>query len=221
MRSAVLTLTRDRLAYTRHCFQTLRDHAGCDFDWYVLDQGSKDGTGAWLLEQPDLDVTLLHENIGICRGLNLLLDEAVNPADYDVIVRFDNDCEVLQPGTLEAVCVAAAETGWIVAPRVLGLRNPPATLEQVAAVGHQIGIVHHLGGIFMAIPAHLFSEHGYRYDETQPAWAGDELICPWWTSKGGRSGYLHGYAVNHYLTTDGQASDDADYWRRKLTEMAA
>ncbi len=44
MRIAVLTLTRDRLDYTQHCFQTLQEFAGCDFDHYVLDQGSTDDT---------------------------------------------------------------------------------------------------------------------------------------------------------------------------------
>ena len=48
---AVLTLCRDRLAYTQHCFETLRDNAGCDFDHFVLDQGSMDGTDEWLEQQ--------------------------------------------------------------------------------------------------------------------------------------------------------------------------
>ena len=48
MRVAVLSLTRDRLVYTRHCFAKLHEFAGCEFDHYVLDQGSKDGTDEWL-----------------------------------------------------------------------------------------------------------------------------------------------------------------------------
>jgi GT2 family glycosyltransferase len=44
MNVAVLTLTRDRLPYTQHCFATLKENAGCDYDHIVLDQGSTDGT---------------------------------------------------------------------------------------------------------------------------------------------------------------------------------
>lgn len=216
MRIAVLTLTRDRLVYTQHCFQTLWDNAGCDFDWYVLDQGSTDGTAEWLLGDEALDVTILEQNIGICRGLNLLLDEAVNADDYDAVVRFDNDCEVLQPDTLRVVCEAAVEHDAILAPRVQGLRNPPPTLAYTKLGGHRIDEVHHLGGIFMAVPARAFRD--FRYDERQPLWTGDELICPWWTARGGRCGYLAGYAVNHYLTTDGQAADIPAYFERRVLE---
>jgi hypothetical protein len=221
MKVAVLTLTRDRLAYTKHCFQTLRENAGCDFDWYVLDQASEDGTEDWLLNQDDIESIVLHRNIGICPGLNLLLEEACNPSDYDVIVRFDNDCEVLQPYTLATVAGVAWEHSAILAPKVQGLKNPPAILAQYKLGEHLIDEVHHLGGIFMAIPAKLFTEYGYRYEERNAPWAGDEQICPWWHSHGGRVGYLHGFSVNHYLTTDGQAEDDTDYWDRKLSEMAA
>ena len=103
MRVAVLTLTRDRLDYTQHCFATLHEFAGCDFDHYVLDQGSQDGTEAWL-QETDAEVVALDTNLGIACGLNLLLDESVNPADYDVIVKFDNDCELTLPNTLRDVC---------------------------------------------------------------------------------------------------------------------
>jgi hypothetical protein len=184
-----------------------------------LDQGSTDGTPEWLLGDEALDVTTLDRNVGICRGLNLLLDEAVNAADYDVIVRFDNDCEVTHHGTLSVLCEIALRYGWIVAPQVNGLRNPPPLLGPLKGEnGGIIDRVHHLGGIFMAIPATLFSEHGFRYDETQPPWAGDELICPWWTARGGEVGYLRGASVNHYLGTDGQVADIPAYFERRVLE---
>lgn len=219
MRVAVLTLTRDRLAYSQHCFQTLRNNAGCDYDHFVLDQASKDGSVDWLLSQDDLDVTILTENVGICRALNCLLDEAVNPDDYDLIVRYDNDCEVLTPDCLRVVCEVASDHQAIVAPRVLGLRNPPPILKTTQLGDHWLDETTHLGGIFMAIPAVFFAdEYGFRYDESQPPWAGDENICPWWRAKGGRVGYLQGFAVNHYLTTDGQVADIPEYFLRRQLE---
>lgn len=220
MRIAVVTLTRDRLAYTKHCFQTLRDNAGCEFDWYVLDQGSTDGTTEWLLEHDDLNVVALDENIGICRGINLILDTVCDPADFDVIVRFDNDCEVLTPGALREVCEAALEHHAIVAPKVLGLQNPPATIRTTPIGEHLLDETHILGGIFMAIPTLVF-EHGFRFDERMPAWTGDEAVVAWWRQRNGRAGYLHGFEVNHYLTTEGQQADIPAYFVRKDREYEA
>jgi hypothetical protein len=136
---------------------------------------------------------------------------------YDVIVRFDNDCEVVQPGTLKAVCEAAAAGDAIVAPRVLGLRHPPATGATFPAGGYTVGETAILGGVFMAIPGRLF-DAGFRYDEASPLWSGDERICDWYRARGGRCGYLDGYAVNHYLTTDGQAADIPAYFAQKRLE---
>ncbi len=218
MRIAVMTLTRDRLPYTQHCFQTLRDNAGCSYDHFVLDQGSTDGTVEWLDEQDDLDVTFVRKNIGICPALNLLLDEAINAEHYDVLVRVDNDAEVLQPDTLQIAADLASRFQTILAPRVLGLRNPPPTMSTFNLDGYTINETTHLGGIFMAIPATLFSELGYRFNEQFPPWTGDEDICRWYE---GRCGYIDALEINHYLTTDGQAADDVEYLERKLSEMSA
>ena len=45
------------------------------------------------------------------------LAELANPADYDVIVRFDNDAEVLLEDTLRRVCVVSVVNDLIVATR--------------------------------------------------------------------------------------------------------
>lgn len=224
MNIAVLSLTRDRLAYSKHCFATLQEKAGCKYDHWVLDNGSEDDTPDWLEEQGDFFVGYSDENLGLTPALNLLLDlcdPSQYDAQYDVIVRFDNDCEVIQPDTLRTVCEVAYEYEAIVAPRVLGLLNPPAIIGQVQAGEHVIEETAILGGIFMAIPASLFSEHGFRYDETMPTWTGDEAIVPWWRARGGTAGYLKGWAVNHYETTEGQRKRYPEYEQRKLAEMAS
>lgn len=219
MRVAVLTLTRDRLPYSQHCFQSLRDNAGCEFDWIVGDQASTDGTREWLFEQDDLNVELFDENLGICRGLNRLLLNLGDPAYYDVIVRFDNDCEVLQPGTLREAAEVAFAYDAIVSPHVNLLRQPPPTIGTATADHHVIRETPILGGIFMAIPARLFSQLGYRYDETSPLYTGDEAIVPWWRARGGTAGYLDGWHVNHYERVDEQAVRFPEYQARKQAEI--
>jgi GT2 family glycosyltransferase len=160
-------------------------------------------------------------NIGICRALNMLLDDTVDPEEYDAIVRWDNDCEVLTPNTLRDVAWAACETGWILAPRVNGLINPPPQASpRPIGVDRVVRETHVLGGIFMAIPADLFTDHEYRYDETFPPYTGDEAICGWWRARGGHCGYLQGYDVNHYERVIEQHDLLPDYQARKHAEMS-
>lgn len=218
---AVMTLCRDRLDYTRMCFDTLRQRAGTSFDWFVVDQASTDGTREWLREQDDLTVVELDENIGICRALNLLMDEAFDPADYDCIVRFDNDCEVVSHNALRETASFALSHDWIAAPTVLGLLNPPPKLPDRLVGSYLVGETMTLGGIFMAMPAHLFTRHGFRYDERFPPWTGDEDVCRWWRERGGHCGYLRDWQVNHYERIVEQRDVLPAYQERKLAEMAA
>jgi hypothetical protein len=209
VRIAVLTLTRDRLPYTQHCFATLREMAGCDYHHYVLDQGSTDGTPRWLDDQDLAFVVPQPENIGINRGLNLLLD-LIGLDDYDVVVKFDNDCELLTPNTLATVCGIALERDIVLSPRIHGLRNPVWSFGE----WHGIELTPIVGGIFMATPASVYQE-GFRYREDVGLWGTDDSdLC----RHVGRCGYVRGYDANHYLTTDGQHADIPDYFARTLAE---
>lgn len=215
-RIAVLSLTRDRLTYTRHCFGILHDQQGA-FDHYVLDQGSEDGTVAWLAGQ-DLELTALPENIGCCRGWNLLIDKHGIRGRYDVVVCFDNDCELTRPDTLSVVAGLAAEQNLILSPRVLGLRYPPPSIGCFNAGEHVIEETAILGNIFMAIPADLLNS--FRWDERNLPWAGGEAITSWFRSAGGRCGYVRGHECNHYPSTDQQHEDYPWYFARRIAEGA-
>jgi hypothetical protein len=215
-RVAVLSLTRDRLSYTRHCFGLLHEQ-DADFDHYVLDQGSDDGSVAWLSGQP-LELAALPENIGCCRGWNFLLETYKIPERYDVVVCFDNDCELIQPNTLKTVAGLAAQHQTILSPRVLGLRYPVPVLGEFELDEHTILETAILGNIFMAIPASVFDE--FRFDETNLPWAGGEAVTAWYRSRGGRCGYVRGFEVNHYETTDGQHETYPAYFARRLAEGA-
>jgi hypothetical protein len=218
---AVLTLTRDRLPYTQHCFGTLRANAGCEYDHYVLDQGSVDGTRQWLAQHAELfaGVVTLTANIGCTKGWNRLLRVASPLGRYDAIVCFDNDCEVLDPDTLVTVAGLAAEHEQILAPRVQGLMYPPATINRFALGDHMVDETQILGNIFMAIPSVLFWRDGFRWDEqAYQVWDGGESITQWHRARGGRCGYVQGFAVNHYLTTLGQVADIPEYFARRVRE---
>ena len=186
MKVAVLTLTRDRLAYTQHCFAKLREFAGCEYDHFVFDQGSGDGTMEWLRAyQRDPETTICiypsSMNIGISRAMNRTLEYVTSFArfwqyEYDVIVKFDNDCELTQPNTLRDVCQLALDGNAILSPRILGLINPPAPQGEFAISGEAIVDIPQIGGIFMAVPAWIYRD-GFRYDETNNL---DDVQLCWW-----------------------------------------
>lgn len=217
MKVAVLSLTRDRLEYTQRSFASLRENAGCDYTHFVLDQGSDDDTDHWL-EHYDAEVIWLKENVGIHRGMNLLLAHAGE--GWDAYVTFDNDCEVTMPGTLATAARVAHEGNWIVSPTVRGLINTPAPGAVVEVAGEKIGSFYALGGIFRAMPGRFARD--FRFNEQQPNWGGDENdVGKAAHERGYGMGYLLDWHVTHMDTTEGQWSRYPDYFERKTAEMIA
>lgn len=236
MRVAVLSLTRDRLWATQHCFATLRELAGCPFDHYVLDNGSQDGTQEWLkYDYPERhDLVLADGNMGVSRGMNVLLDRvALAREPYDVIVKVDNDLELLVPDTLKACCEIASDGGYISSPHIQGLNSPPSIERRVDLLDlrsgneYRVGIPNLLGGIFMAAPAFLYQSpaesgygYGYRHDPANPVWGLDDAkIVDHWRALGNEVCYLLDFKANHFLTTEGQAERDPSWYSRKVAEF--
>jgi len=215
VRVAVLSLCRDRLDYSRTCFASLQANAGCHYDHFVLDNGSADGTHECLAEQfqaGHITAYLLEPaNVGIYRALNLMLNKV--GGGYDVVVNFDNDCEVLVPDTLKAVCeLAVAHPGNVIGPVVQGLRKPPRVTSETWLRGMRVGLTDVIGGIFMPIP------RGWRYPEGGRYVHADGLVCAQARKEGGTVGQLLDYPVNHYETTDGQQARYPAYWDRRRAE---
>jgi GT2 family glycosyltransferase len=153
------------------------------------------------------------ENIGINRGMNRVL-ENLN-GDYDVIVKFDNDCELMQPNTLRDVAALALDGDCILSPRILGLNNPPAAQGEFLIDEERIIDIPQIGGIFMAIPAWVFER--FRFDESRLL-DDDVELCWWFRGQGGACGYVERLTANHYETTSGQHARYPEYFQRTLAE---
>ena len=226
MRVAIYSLTRDRLAFTHHCFETLRQRAGYPFDHFVLDNGSEDGTQEWLKAEHALgrfkEILLLDENVGISHGSNLMLDAIQRHAPYGLICKVDNDAEIVTADILAHLIKCFEDqrrfaSRLALSPRVEGIRNQPQRLRVEGRGGYRIGVTGIIGGLFHAAPWEVYRE--YRYPETLPLAKGqDDAFCGWLTEHGVLIGYVEDLVVNHYLGTDEQAKIFPGYFTRKWKE---
>jgi len=180
-----------------------------------------DGTIEWLIAEYEAELVVDEgQNIGVCKGLNQLLDIAFETDDYDVIVKFDNDCELTQPDTLKDVAELTVEGGCLLSPRILGLRQTPQATRELRIGDETILDIPQIGGIFLSVPGWVYGE--FRYNETNPLYGNDDVdLCRWFRQQGGTCGYVKRLEAWHYETTDGQEARYPEYWERKLAEMGA
>lgn len=99
MKNAVIMLTCNREDYTRKTIenferQLLASGRISDFDFFIYDNGSTDGTAEYLKEYSgklNIDVTYNSENAGIAVGTKYLLSEKCFDKGYDFIAKADDD----------------------------------------------------------------------------------------------------------------------------------
>jgi GT2 family glycosyltransferase len=190
------------------------------FDHLVLDQGSTDGTAEWLDDEFGAgrlrSAQFEPYNVGIAAGMNALLDVSKVCGAYDVIVKVDNDCELVTPGTLLEVALLAWRWDAVLSPHIAGLRRPPAAITKISDETATVSHMQAIGGIFAAFPAHFFN--GWRCPTDVPVYDGDDDLMSRARSLGMIVGYVDGYHANHYRTTDGQHEDYAWYFERRVAE---
>ena len=227
MRIAIFTLTRDRLFYTRHCFNSLRQKAGHPYDHYVVDNGSQDGTADWLNENKGdfKKITLHKENLGIAIAINRALNIIASRRNhYDLIIKIDNDCEVVSDDILihltDAFESLGAGSKCLLSPRVegIGQSGQPKRIEHREVGKWTLGVTGHIGGIFLAAPARVYRR--FHAPENLPLAKGfDNSICRWMRKRRGLIGYIEELVVNHFETTAGQMKRFPDYFERQMVEM--
>jgi len=95
----VAVLNYDGRHLLEQLLPTLANQTFTDFRTVVVDNGSSDGSAAWLAERwPDIDVVELPDNIGVTKALNV----CARAAETEFVALLNNDLE-LDPGALGAL----------------------------------------------------------------------------------------------------------------------
>lgn len=161
---AVYCITRDRLEITRKSLKMLRQWAGCEFDLYVVDNGSRPDMVAYLKEEKAAGrIRWLHlagENLGQNIAANLALDELMLTCPRWVL-RWDNDAlprtrRFLKKLVRRAEAFANKGIEVVISPRISKLEFPPEAFMRGDDVGFEYEVVRMLGGICRLHPASLF-----------------------------------------------------------------
>ena len=223
MNILIWTMTRDRLDFTKHCFQTLEEKACCyPYDHLIIDNGSKDGTVEWLKENKDnfVDIIFNEDNKGVHIGWNMAkryVEE--HRDDYNLIIKMDNDCEIVTNNILVDIIRIFDEgpgfyTDFLISPRVEGIANQPQRFQYRDIGGYKLGMTGYIGGLFFCCRTELFLD--VKMDKTKPMGRGaDSHFCMNMMGKGIFIGYAEDLVVNHYLTTVGQGEKYPKYIERK------
>ena len=218
LRVAVFTMTMNRLYYTKKCFEQLKKTVGFDYDHFVLDQNSEDGTVEWLEKQKDLKVIYSPENIGIAKGWNTMVKEIGQ--DYDIIIKIDNDAYFLTKDWLkELVEIFRRQRKIILSPYVEGLDAVPGGVLRQSESGTNyalindrvLGLTSHLGGIVFASPKELYDNWEFKEDMKGNK---DFILSQYAKQLGYQLAYFEEARVWHYEGTKGQHKRYPEHFKK-------
>jgi len=243
LKIAVYTLTMNRLEYTKRMAAALGSLAGYPFDWFIIDQGSTDGTQEWIksltrdrtipqtMEPEDvkdwremLRYRLYEQNVGLAKGWNAIVDFIKAEGEYDIIIKVDNDAEMFSQDWLaKMVGVFERNRKVILSPYVEGLENSPGGVLRQRASGESpymmindrvLGLVPNLGGIVFATPIEIWKD--WKFDE---AYEGNkDYIFSQFAKKHGYSlFYMEELRVWHIDGTTGQHRKFPEYFGEEPT----
>lgn len=235
LRAAVFTFVMDRLDYTKKMASRMTETAGYPFDWFVIDNGSVDGTDEWFKDRARRDAggkVFYHrneKNVGIAKAWNQAADliagkmAAPQRTDYDILIKIDNDCEMMSEGWLkEMIEIFERNRMVVLSPYVEGLEDSPGgVLRQrsgkdpyVLINDRVLGVVPNLGGICFAAPRELYKD--FRF-EASSFYAGnkDYMLSIYARQNGYTLFYMEELRCYHIDGTLGQQKRYPDYFAEK------
>ena len=164
---AVVVLTYNNLSFVKQFFPTLLEHSAKEATIWVVDNGSSDGTVAYIEQHfEDVQIIALPQNLGFTGGYNAGLKQI--SADYYVLL--NSDVAVMSNWITPIIEVMEADkTVGVAQPKMMSFDNP-SRFDYAGAAGgiiDRLGYPYCQGRIFDTI-----EEDRGQYDTTQPIfWA--------------------------------------------------
>lgn len=219
---AIYSITYDRIEYTKKSFKSLKETAGYPYDHFVVDNGSTDDTRNFLVDYCPPDRRLIHgENQGISRASNHAVD-MIKDKDYQIIVKWDNDCMGLTKGWLaKMVDIWKSNRMIALSCYVQGLVDNPGGAPRLAygsLKGELLGMSKHLGGICHFVDARAYDT--FRWDEDSFLHGVQDMeFSQYLVFHGFTMGYLENYYVSHGPKDTARQKDDyPEYFERRIKE---
>lgn len=222
---AVFSLTKDRLSYTKDCFNSLYAKAGYKFDHFIVDNGSTDGTAEYLqaemVRNPRIKfVDLQKKNIGISKASNIALKQIMT-GGYDIVIKYDNDCLSRTDGWVSTMVDLFKRNRMLcLSPYPEGLKDSPGgtpRIEYGRFDGYMVGLTTHLGGFCHVAPRSVYEQ--FRWREDQPLHGLQDLeLSQWLTKNGYQMAYVEDLKVEHYRGTVKQHEDFPEYFKLREYE---
>lgn len=223
-RVAIFTLTYDRLEYTKKTFASLYQTAGVGFDHFVIDNGSTDGTEAWLEKDWNNPLGNSHFHLnGENRGISVASNQALEliVGNYDIVVKVDNDCLFLSDNWLaRMVELWKANHMLVLSPYVQGLKDNPGGAPRLTygmVKNELLGLTRHIGGICHFADVGAYKD--FRWDDDSFLHGVQDLeLSHYLVEQGYQHAYLENYFVEHMDGTEGQHKRYPAYFERRKVE---
>jgi glycosyltransferase involved in cell wall biosynthesis len=218
MRIAIFTLTRDRLNYTKRMLKQLKETAGVEYDHYILDNGSQDGSFEWLNKQGLHMVVGSKMNMGLWRGIQYIIDFTRNFKGYDYVIKIDNDMEFPEKNWLKKLIEVYENSNFeVLSPFVEGVCDGKGGVERsdhkhipnmFGKKGVTIGYVPHVGG------ACLLSKPEFYYEDLPNGF----MATGWdtWFCEGLYCGIVEDIHVKH--DSKKMEAENKEYHKRQVKE---
>lgn len=199
--------------------EQLKD-CGVEYDHFILDNGSKDGTMEWFKKNLDKFkiVVGVPKNMGLWCGIQHIIDFTHNFKGYDYVIKVDNDMEFPQKNWLrDLIEVYRKEDFDVLSPFIEGVCDGAGGVERAGYKhspnvldnrGVTIGYVGHVGG------ACLLSTPDMYY-ETLP---NGFMATGWdtWFCEGLRCGIVEDIHVKH--DSKKMETENKEYHKRQRYE---
>lgn len=228
-RVAIFTLSYDRIDYTKRMAESLKKSTKYPYDWFILDQGSKDGSDEWLEKHAQdyaihAEVLLSPKNLGISGGSNRLLDLIQIPNDsgkaYQIIIKVDNDCEFMTFGWLETLIDIWKRNHMVyLTPYPEGLVDNPGGAPRVgySFIGdYFVEVSYHLSGLCAFADARAYK--GFRWSDRFLHGNQDREASISFSKKRFMPAYIPIHRVMHMDTTVGQHEKYKKYFEKRIEE---